>query len=409
MKVIFTFGGLPHYLINILNRLNRLPGYEVKVVVPSSKGKTLGKGVHESTDDIEFGVIRLEEARAWYGKVYFKKFTHILKQENPDILVINWPYVMAFLLIPSWRKSRKSRKYKLLYRDIPFNLPPYDQALEFYKNQLQDENGERVNKKWGLKQVVYYGLFRQLVRSYLKVMDAHLYYTEGASTIIPTYGVDPGKIFITYNTPDTDQLFHIREKIESDPSYKQIDRKIILHVGRLVAWKKVDLLIGAFSMVHRHYPESELWIIGDGPESVRLKNQAEQSGDGHSIKFLGPVYDPVELGKYHLQAAVYVLAGMGGLSINEAMAFGKPVICSRADGTEKKLVRHGYNGYFFMENDQADLADKIMDLLSNPEKIKIFGINSSNIIKTEINVHTVIDRYKKAFDSIAKNQDERNE
>ena len=35
---------------------------------------------------------------------------------------------------------------------------------------------------------------------------------------------------------------------------------------------------------------------------------------------------------------IFVLPGTGGLAINEAMAYGLPVICSEADGTEKDLV-----------------------------------------------------------------------
>ncbi len=400
MKVIFTFGGLPHYLISILNRLNRIPGYEIKVIIPEGKGKTLGKGVHESRNNVEFGIIPLQERTAWYGKLYFKNFIHTIRSENPDILVINWPYVLAFLLLPSWRRLYRQRRFKLLYRDIPFNLPPYEQAIDFYRNRLENENGELINKHWGLKKVIYYSLLRRLIKSYLQKVDAHLYYTGDALDIIPTYGVNRDRIFITYNSPDTDQLFNVREALEKNPAAISKDKKVILHVGRLVAWKKVDLLIEAFREVYERHPDSELWIIGDGPESGNLRDLAKRTGLEDHIKFPGAVYDPLENGKYFLQASVYVLAGMGGLSINEAMAFGKPVICSRADGTEKKLVRDGINGYFFREDDLKDLAEKIHMLFSEPGKIVEFGKESTRIIREEVNVHTVVNAYKKAFDFI---------
>ena len=53
------------------------------------------------------------------------------------------------------------------------------------------------------------------------------------------------------------------------------------------------------------------------------------------IKFEGSVYDPVRLGQYFLSSQIFVQPGMGGLAINEAMCFGKPIICSICDGTER--------------------------------------------------------------------------
>lgn len=102
-----------------------------------------------------------------------------------------------------------------------------------------------------------------------------------------------------------------------------------------------------------------------------------------------------------LSSSIYVLAGMGGLSINEAMAFGKPIICSVCDGTEKKLVREGFNGYYFKNGNKQDLADKIKLLVSNPNEIKRMGKNSENIIKNEINIETVIKGYIKAFEYVS--------
>ena len=50
----------------------------------------------------------------------------------------------------------------------------------------------------------------------------------------------------------------------------------------------------------------------------------------------------------------------GGLAINEAMHAGLPIICSKADGTEKFLVKHKYNGLFFKENNYFDLYENII-------------------------------------------------
>jgi len=169
-----------------------------------------------------------------------------------------------------------------------------------------------------------------------------------------------------------------------------------------VAWKKVDLLIKAFAKVKKEYKNAELLIIGYGSKRQELEQLSINLHLEKSIKFLGGIYDPGLLGQYLLASSIYVLAGMGGLSINEAMCYNLPIICSVCDGTEKKLVRGGFNGLFFRENDEDDLAKKIMYLFANPKLRKWMGNNSEYIIRNEINIHTVIRGYLNAFQYLAK-------
>ena len=92
---------------------------------------------------------------------------------------------------------------------------------------------------------------------------------------------------------------------------------------------------------------------------------------------------------------------MGGLSINDAMCFAKPVVCSVADGTEKRLVREGFNGHYFTNGDADSLTDRLDSLLSDPVRLRTFGDNSLKIIQEEINIHTVLREYVRAFEYAA--------
>ena len=102
-----------------------------------------------------------------------------------------------------------------------------------------------------------------------------------------------------------------------------------------------------------------------------------------------------------------MLAGMGGLSINEAMCFGKPVICSVADGTEKRLVREGYNGYYFESGSVTSLVSTIEKMFLDPAQIQLMGQRSKEIIQQEINIHTVLGNYMEAFRGAMSRSDER--
>ena len=235
----------------------------------------------------------------------------------------------------------------------------------------------------------------QLRKFAYNVPDAHVNYVDEAYAVYGSYGVPPDKIFITRNSPDTDALFAVRESLKSaDPILPPCEHRL-LHVGRLVAWKRVDMLLRAFTSVKKRYGGAELLVIGTGPEESKLKDLSAELKIDNAVRFLGGVYDPQLLGGYFMSSTIYVLAGMGGLSINEAMCFGLPIICSVGDGTEKKLVREDINGKYFKDGDEDDLTDKILYLFGRPETRKEMGLRSMEIVRNEINIHTVIDGYKK--------------
>ena len=95
---------------------------------------------------------------------------------------------------------------------------------------------------------------------------------------------------------------------------------------------------------------------------------------------------------------------MGGLSLNESMAWGLPVICSVCYGTEKHLVVDGYNGKFFKDGDLDDLFEIIDYLLSDPIRLADMGRHSEEIIYDKVNVHTVLKGYLQAFNYVTNNK-----
>lgn len=236
-----------------------------------------------------------------------------------------------------------------------------------------------------------------------------LNYSTAAYDILPSYGVKREQIHVTYNSTDTEALWREKAAVLAAPALLPPSERRLLHIGRLVKWKRVDLLIEAFARTLTQYPDAELVIVGNGPELDNLKKQAaslglplrskEENGvDGRGcVRFIGAVYDPKELGAYMNEATVYVLAGMGGLSINDAMTYALPVVCSVCDSTERDLVTDGRNGLFFRDGDADSLTEKILQLLASPQECRRMGQESERIIREQINIDTVSERYLKAF------------
>ncbi len=126
--------------------------------------------------------------------------------------------------------------------------------------------------------------------------------------------------------------------------------------GRLVPYKRFDLIIEAFKRLGR-----KLIIYGDGPELQNLKMQASDN-----VEFVGRVTDE-ELAKLYQGALAFINPQIEdfGITMVEAMATGRPIIAYRAGGAEEILIE-GETGEFFDHQTWEDLADVVVRF--QPEK-----------------------------------------
>lgn len=406
MKVLFTFGGMPHYLNAMLEKL-QTKGADITVVSPRKGNATIGKGV-KMVEEGAYRHLNTQEKKMYYGKSGFPALPGIIADERPDIVVLGWPYFLQVFFQPSLRRALKRCDARLVIREIPFQTPPYGQIRDYFRQHPMYDEGMRLlstGKAFYLRQWL-----TARIRKYCYARVAGtLNYSTAAYDILPSYGVKREQIHVTYNSTDTEALWREKAAVLAAPALLPPSERRLLHIGRLVKWKRVDLLIEAFARTLTQYPDAELVIVGNGPELDNLKKQAaalglplrskEENGvDGRGcVRFIGAVYDPKELGAYMNEATVYVLAGMGGLSINDAMTYALPVVCSVCDSTERDLVTDGRNGLFFRDGDADSLTEKILQLLASPQECRRMGQESERIIREQINIDTVSERYLKAF------------
>lgn len=406
MKVLFTFGGMPHYLNAMLEKL-QAKGADITVVSPQKGNATIGKGV-KMVEEGAYRHLNTQEKKMYYGKSGFPALSDIIADERPDIVVLGWPYFLQVFFQPSLRRALKRCGARLVIREIPFQTPPYGQIRDYFRQHPMYDEGMRLlstGKAFYLRQWL-----TARIRKYCYARVAGtLNYSTAAYDILPSYGVKREQIHVTYNSTDTEALWREKAAVLAAPALLPPSERRLLHIGRLVKWKRVDLLIEAFARTLTQYPDAELVIVGNGPELDNLKKQAaslglplrskeENATDGRGcVRFIGAVYDPKELGAYMNEATVYVLAGMGGLSINDAMTYALPVVCSVCDSTERDLVTDGRNGLFFRDGDADSLTEKILQLLASPQECRRMGQESERIIREQINIDTVSERYLKAF------------
>lgn len=132
--------------------------------------------------------------------------------------------------------------------------------------------------------------------------------------------------------------------------------------GRLVGYKKFDLLVNAFNRLNM-----PLKIFGVGPLFNKLRSRAKSN-----IEFLGKVHDVEKAELYsHCRAFLNPQIEDFGITTVEAMAAGRPVIAFKAGGALETVIE-GKTGTFFEEQTWEDLADKVLRFKDdyNPAEIK---------------------------------------
>jgi glycosyltransferase involved in cell wall biosynthesis len=128
-----------------------------------------------------------------------------------------------------------------------------------------------------------------------------------------------------------------------------------LYVGRLVRTKSLHTLLHALSILKKKGIDARFKIVGDGPQSDRLKSLASRLGlDG--VEFLGRVSDE-EKWRLYAGCSYFVLPSLFesfGMVLLEAMLFGKPVISTRVGGVPDVV---GDAGILVPPEDERALAD----------------------------------------------------
>ena len=160
-----------------------------------------------------------------------------------------------------------------------------------------------------------------------------------------------------------------------------------LAVGRLMAYKRFDIVISAFNELG-----IPLKILGRGPELKRLKKMARPN-----IEFLGRVSDEA-LSRYfsRCQAFLFPQEEDFGITAIEALASGAPLIAYRG-GDIPEHVEEGKTGIFFEERTAKDIVAavrKFKDYNFDPEYIRqsvlkfdksIFKAKIKDYIESEYN------------------------
>ncbi|MFQ6102747.1 MAG: glycosyltransferase [Candidatus Glassbacteria bacterium] len=192
-------------------------------------------------------------------------------------------------------------------------------------------------------------------------------------TYVRGSGIRGAKIETIYNGIDLEK-FNIRAGVEALRNELCLDgnRPVIGVVARFVEQKGHIYLLEAAREVVKKFPNARFLLLGDGPLKNKLIQLAEGFGILDNIIFAGIRHDMPEI--YPLMD-ISVLASLAeGFSITvlESMASGVPVVVTDVGGNGE-IVIEGVNGYLVPPKAPAELAEKMILLLKDPEKRRRMG------------------------------------
>ncbi|HET8945732.1 MAG TPA: glycosyltransferase [Candidatus Polarisedimenticolia bacterium] len=199
--------------------------------------------------------------------------------------------------------------------------------------------------------------------------DLILANSEAGKSDLVTRGVAPGRIVVIRNGM-TFERFDAALRGAPPPEACLPRLGMVAQMER----RKDHLgLVEALVRVRARLPEARLFLAGDGSLRPAIEARVRERGLAGSVEFLGTVDRPEAL-LTTLAIAVQASAAEEGTSnsILEAMACGRPVVATDIGGN-REVVDHGRTGFIVPARDPDALARALMDLLSNPERIRSMG------------------------------------
>lgn len=185
------------------------------------------------------------------------------------------------------------------------------------------------------------------------------------------YGGDPARMWFVPNVPDVAVLDATARQLQPqrDTLRRAMgvgDGPLVLSLGRLVDFKRVDHLIRAFGKANLP-PAATLEIVGDGVCRPSLESLVQHLGLGDRVRFHGFV-EPSEVPRWFAIADLFVLPSVGetwSVALLEALSCGLPVVTTDSVGAAVDAIHDPVVGEVVPSGDVEALGIAIESRLAH--------------------------------------------
>jgi glycosyltransferase involved in cell wall biosynthesis len=178
-----------------------------------------------------------------------------------------------------------------------------------------------------------------------------------------------------------------------------LTEKRFIAVGRYYQEKGFDLLLEAWSKVYQQHPYWRLEIFGDG-ERKNYEAIRDRLGIPASCCIINGRSNNIE--QEYLKSSVFVCSSRFegfGMVIIEAMACGLAVASFDCPWGPSSILANGEDG-ILVENENTELlADAIISLMDNPEKLSTLAKNATvNVQRFQMDI--IAHQWKELFENL---------
>jgi glycosyltransferase involved in cell wall biosynthesis len=159
---------------------------------------------------------------------------------------------------------------------------------------------------------------------------------------------------------------------------------VIGKISRFSILKGHHYLLSAFEIVSKKIPNAKLLLVGNGELEIELKKQVSEMKLNDKVVFTGLVQPdeiPAVISAMDIVVHTSLLEGLARV-LPQGIMMEKPVISFDLDGSHE-VIKDGLNGYLIEPENIEMLAERIIDLATDPGKAKAFGKAGKEFLKDE--------------------------
>ncbi len=188
---------------------------------------------------------------------------------------------------------------------------------------------------------------------------------------------------------DIEKFRYPQEKRSEIEAIRRQYGPFVLFIGRFRYYKGLHVMIEAMRRIH-----GRLLLIGTGPLERELRRQTREAGLSQKVFFLGELSD-FEMIRYLHACEVFVLPSIQrseafGIVQLEAMACGKPVVCTELNTGTSFVNQHGRTGLVVVPGNVESLVEAVNRLMDQPELRRQYGQAGYRRVSTHFSVERMI-------------------
>lgn len=226
--------------------------------------------------------------------------------------------------------------------------------------------------------------------------------------------VDPGKLFLSYYGTDTGAIsqtrtYSLRKWLGIDESQLLVGNICHIyppkyHLGQMRGIKGHENLIDALAIVTRSRPDVTGALVGGAWNGAtwyenRLRSQAVRAA-GVRVKMPGPVDGALAAAAWaDFDCVVHTPTSENCGGVIEPLLAGVPTVASAVGGLPEVII-DGVTGYAVPPRDAGALADRVLQVLENPEDARVLAAAGQHLVRTMFDVRRTAREIYKTYEYI---------